>query len=358
MNLSDFNFELPQELIAQEPKDRGKSKLLVLCKETGNISHEKDFSQIVNFFKEGDVLVRNNTKVIPARLFGEKTTGVKTEVLLNRRIPSQEENIQSKKFQNVLYYEVILDPGRRYRGEHERIIFKKDILEAEVVQRKEEIFTLRFEFNGVFEEVLQQLGEIPLPKYIKKELKDQDRYQTIYAKEGLSSAAPTAGLHFTHEIFEKLQEKGVQILDINLNIGLGTFAPIWHEDIQRHQMHTEDFFIEEKIAKEINRAKKEGRRIIALGTTSVRALESATENGKLRSGHFETNIFIKPGFKFQIVDMLITNFHLPKSSLLMLVSAFAGREKILRAYRKAVKHRYHFFSFGDAMLIKKCKKII
>ncbi len=349
--LSDFDFYLPEELIAQEPKDaRDTSRLLVLHKNNGQIEHDI-FRNLDKHLDENFVIVRNNTKVVPARLFGQKTTGASVEFLLNKRIKKNTEK-KTDKFKNSLLYEVAARPMRRLKV-GDRVIFKKDILEAEVVERKEDVLIVEFQFNGVFEEVLNELGKVPLPKYIKKELKNLDKYQTIYAKEGESAAAPTAGLHFTEELFDKLKSKSIEILDINLNVGLGTFAPVRDENIEKHKMHSETFKIEKEVADKINDYKKMGKKILAIGTTTTRALESAfsEEENKLQYGEFETNIFIKPGYKFKVVDALITNFHLPKSTLIMLVSAFAGLENIKRAYKEAVKEKYKFFSFGDAMLI-------
>jgi len=339
LKLSDFDYELPEKLIAQIPqKDRGESKLLVLNQIEEKIE-DKKISDIVSYFKKGDVLVRNNTKVIPARLFGRKTTGAEIEILLEKNI-SPEENI----------WETITSPAKKLKI-GSKIIFSEN-LSAKVLEKNEEIVVLKFCSKNFYKE-LEKIGKIPLPKYIKNEVDDFSKYQTIYAKDGKSVAAPTSGLHFNQEIFQKLKEKGVEILDINLNIGLGTFAPVWYEEIEKHKMHSEDFYIQKEVAEKINLAKREKRRIFALGTTSVRALESAWDekNQKLKYGYFETNIFIKPGYQFKVIDNLITNFHLPKSTLLMLVSALAGREKILNAYKYAIEKEYLFFSFGDAMLI-------
>ncbi len=341
MKLSDFDYYLPEELIAQSPLEkRDASKLLVLDRKTGNIEH-KNFSDIGQFFTGNEVLVRNNTRVLPARLFGTKDSGAAIELLLLKKLSMQD---------NSVIYEALAKPARRMKL-GSCITFKKDVLTAKVLERRKETVLVKFYFSGIFEEVLSALGEVPLPKYIKSKLEDADRYQTIYAKQGASAAAPTAGLHFTENIFQSLQDKGVEILDINLDVGLGTFAPIRTEKLSEHQMHSETFNITKTVADKINTAKKTGRPIVALGTTTTRALESAWQNGKLNHGDFETDIFIKPGYKFNVIDELITNFHLPKSTLLMLVSAFAGRKNILRAYNEAVKLRYRFFSFGDAMLI-------
>ena len=340
LNLKDFDFYLPQELIAQSPtKERDASRLLVLDKTSGKIKHEK-FKNITDYFDGNELLVRNSSKVIPARLYGRKDSGAEIETLLLKRLGSKE----------TLRYEVMARPAKRlHKGN--KIIFKEGLLEATVLDRVGEGFVLEFHFDGVFEEILNELGEMPLPKYVKKKLKDKSRYQTIYAKSGESAAAPTAGLHFTEDIFKKLESKGVEILDINLNVGLGTFAPVRDDDISKHKMHSESFDISKEVAEKINNAKKEKRAVVALGTTTVRALESAWDEDRLAWGSFETDIFISPGYNFKVVDKLITNFHLPKSTLLMLVSAFAGREKVLKAYNEAVKESYRFFSFGDAMFI-------
>ncbi len=343
MKLSDFDYHLPKKLIAQSPlKKRDASRLLVLDRKSGELKHEQ-FKNIDKYFNGNEVLVRNSTKVIPARLFGRKISGALIELLLVKRLSEG---------RGVLRYECLAKPARRLKI-RDRIIFKEGILEAEVSDKNEGGIIVNFIYQGIFEEILNELGEMPLPKYIKEKLQDKERYQTIYAKEGNSSAAPTAGLHFSEEVFKKLQAKGVEILDINLDVGLGTFAPVREEDTSKHKMHSESYSITESVAKKINDAKKDRRPIVALGTTSLRALESAwTKKDKLRHGNFETDIFIKPGYEFKVVDSLITNFHLPKSTLIMLVSALAGRENILRAYNEAVKEKYRFFSFGDAMFIK------
>ena len=343
---SDFDFYLPEELIAQEPlKKRDASRLLLLDKESGKIKHEH-FKNIDKYFKGDEILVRNNSKVVPARLFGIKESGAKIEILLNKKLKKSEEG---------LIWEVLAKPARRLHAK-DKIIFKKDLLEATVLERRGETFLLNFKFKGIFEEVLNELGKLPLPKYIRKELKDKDRYQTIYAKSGESVAAPTAGLHFTDDIFKRLQAKGVKILDINLNVGLGTFAPVRDDNLKKHKMHSESFYIDPSVADEIRRGRDTGSKVVALGTTVVRALESAAkEDGTIQSGYQETDIFIKPGFNFKVVDALITNFHLPKSTLIMLVSAFASKDFVLNAYKEAVKEKYRFFSFGDAMFINNFK---
>ena len=341
ISLEDFDYFLPKELIAQSPtKSRDTSRLLHLKKDSGSIKH-LNFKDFPSLLKEGDVLIRNVSKVIPARLFGRKESGAKIEILLSERLSETE---------NSILYKVIAKPAKRLKP-GTKIIFKEALLSAQVVKREGELLILEFCFNGVFEEVLNKLGKIPLPKYIKQELKDKDRYQTIYAKEGHSVAAPTAGLHFTEKIIEQIKKKGVEILDIQLDVGLGTFAPIRDNDIEKHKMHKEKFRISKNVAEKINSAKNEERRIVAIGTTTLRALESAFIEGELQGGDFETDIFIYPGFKFNLVDALLTNFHLPKSSLILLVSAFAGKDNILQAYNIAVKEKYRFFSFGDAMFI-------
>ena len=347
MKKSDFFYNLPKKLIAQKPRaKRDASRLLVIDRKTGKILKDTIFRDISSSFREGDLLVRNITKVIPARIFGEKETGVKTELLLSKRLFHKDGEI---------LFEAIASPGRRlHKGDY--VFFPKKenaLISAKIIDRKDEIFTFHFLSNEKdFQNFIQDYGEIPLPKYIEEKNNDPSRYQTIYASSGSSAAAPTAGLHFTEKIFSELREKGVEILDIQLDISWGTFAPVWEENIEEHKMHTEFFHIEEQVAKAINQAKKEGRRIIALGTTSLRALESASnEDGELSFGDFETDIFIKPGYQFKLVDGLITNFHLPESTLLMLVSAFLSREKILDIYRYAVDNEFRFFSFGDAMFI-------
>ncbi len=335
LRLSDFDYHLPDNLIAQTPKKKGTSRLMHISRESRSIQHYA-FKDILSFFNPGDILVRNNTKVVPARLFGRKETGADIEVLL---VNFKEGNI----------VEALIKPLRRVKC-GDLILFEQD-LRAEIMCKGRETATLKFYTNGNFFDILSKIGKAPLPKYIKKDIKDLSDYQTVYAKEGLSSAAPTAGLHFTDDIFDKLVSADVSVVDINLNVGLGTFAPIRTEDLSKHKMHTENFQISKEVADIVNQAKSEGRRIFALGTTTLRALESAGESGFVKHGSFSTDIFITPGFEFKIVDALITNFHLPKSTLLMLVSAFADREFILSAYREAVKEKYTFFSFGDAMII-------
>ena len=340
MNVKDFYFDLPQELIAQDPlEDRSASRLLVLDKETGEIEH-RHFRDIVSYLKPGDCLVINDTKVIPARLFGVKEdTRAKIEVLLLKR---RENDI----------WETLVKPGKKCRP-GAVLEFGDGLLKGTVLDVVDEGNRLiQFSYDGIFEEILDQLGEMPLPPYITHKLKDKNRYQTVYAKNEGSAAAPTAGLHFTKELLEKVKEKGVNIAHVTLHVGLGTFRPVKVDDVESHHMHSEFYIVEEDQAKLINDTKKAGKRVISVGTTSCRTLESATgEDGILRSGSGWTEIFIYPGYKFKMIDGLITNFHLPESTLLMLVSALAGKENIMRAYETAVQERYRFFSFGDAMII-------
>ena len=341
MNVKDFDFYLPEELIAQDPLDkRDHSKLLVLDKKTGEMEH-KIFHDIIDELEEGDCLVVNNTKVIPARLFGNKVgTDAKIEVLLLKRNENDT-------------WEVLVKPGKKAKVGAE-ISFGDGRLKAKVVDIVEEGNRLiQFSYNGIFEEILDELGQMPLPPYITHQLKDKNRYQTVYAKHEGSAAAPTAGLHFTEELLEKIKEKGVNIAHVTLHVGLGTFRPVKVENVLEHHMHSEFYMIEEEQAKLINETKKKGKRVISVGTTSCRTLESATtEDGILKATSGWTDIFIYPGYKFKMIDGLITNFHLPQSTLLMLVSALAGREHILEAYNTAVKDNYRFFSFGDAMFIR------
>ena len=341
MNLHDFDFYLPEELIAQDPlEDRSSSRLLVLDKETGEIEH-KIFKDIIDYLNPGDCLVVNNTKVIPARLIGEREgTGAHIEVLLLKR---RENDI----------WEVLVKPGKKAKP-GTIINFGGDKLQAEVLEVVDDGNRLiQFRYKGIFEEILDELGQMPLPPYITHKLQDKNRYQTVYAKYEGSAAAPTAGLHFTEELLEKIKEKGVTIASVTLHVGLGTFRPVKVENILEHHMHSEHFQIEESEAKKINDARKNGGRIIAVGTTSTRTLESAAlEDGTIPATSGDTSIFIYPGYKFKAIDCLITNFHLPESTLVMLVSALAGRDNILNAYKVAVDERYRFFSFGDAMFIK------
>ncbi len=341
MNVKDFYFDLPQELIAQDPlEDRSASRLLVLDKETGEVTH-RHFRDIKEYLKPGDCLVINDTKVIPARLLGtKKDTGAKIEVLLLKR---REDDI----------WETLVKPGKKARPGAE-LEFGEGLLKATVVEVADEGNRLiQFHYDGIFEEILDQLGQMPLPPYITHQLKDKNRYQTVYAKHQGSAAAPTAGLHFTKELLTEIKELGVEIAHVTLHVGLGTFRPVKTENVLDHHMHSEFYMVEESEAQKVNKAKESGGRIICVGTTSCRTIESAAgEDGLLKAGSGWTEIFIYPGYQFKLLDCLITNFHLPESTLVMLVSALAGRERVLSAYGEAVKERYRFFSFGDAMLIK------
>lgn len=340
MKTSDFDYELPEELIAQHPAvQRDHSRLLVMDKYTGAVEH-RVFRDIVNYLHAGDVLVLNNTKVIPARIFGVKEGGTaKIEVLLLKR----DDDLPNT-------WEVLVHPGKRAKV-GTVIDFGEGRLKGEVIANTSAGRKVTFHFDGIFEEILEELGTMPLPPYIHEQLEDQNRYQTVYAKVDGSAAAPTAGLHFTTELLETLHQNGIEIEEVLLHVGLGTFKPVSEEDIEDHEMHSEYYEISQETADRINKAKAEGRRIISVGTTSTRALESAAKDGRLQAGSGWTNIFIYPGYKWQIIDGLITNFHLPKSTLMMLVSALSTREHILAAYREAVAQRYRFFSFGDAMFI-------
>ncbi len=337
---SDFYFDLPQELIAQDPlEDRSSSRLLMLNRESGEVSHHI-FREIADYLKEGDCLVLNNTKVIPARLLGEREgTGAHVEVLLLKR---REGDI----------WETLVKPGKKCRP-GTRLSFGDGLLKAEVLDTVEEGNRLiHFEYEGIFEEVLDRLGEMPLPPYITHKLQDKNRYQTVYAKYEGSAAAPTAGLHFTQELLRRIEEKGVKIAYVTLHVGLGTFRPVKEDNLLNHHMHSEFYQVSEETAKIINDTKAAGGRVICVGTTSCRTVESAAdENGKVIPGSDNTEIFIYPGYKFKVLDALITNFHLPESTLVMLVSALAGREQVLGAYEEAIRERYRFFSFGDAMYI-------
>ena len=341
---SDFYFDLPEELIAQDPlEDRSSSRLLVLDKETGEVDH-KIFKDITEYLKKGDCLVLNNTKVIPARLLGEREgTGAHVEVLLLKR---REGDV----------WETLVKPGKKCRP-GSRLVFGDGLLKAEVLEMVEEGNRLiHFEYEGIFEEVLDKLGEMPLPPYITHKLQDKNRYQTVYAKYDGSAAAPTAGLHFTPQLLQEIEDMGVNIAYVTLHVGLGTFRPVKEDNILDHHMHSEFYQVSEDAAKLINDTKKNGGRIICVGTTSCRTVESAsTKDGVIHAGCDNTEIFIYPGYKFKVLDCLITNFHLPESTLVMLVSALAGRENVLNAYRCAVEERYRFFSFGDAMFIHKEK---
>ena len=340
MKTSDFDYELPEELIAQDPlEDRTASRLLVLDKKTGERKHTI-FHEIIDYLNPGDCLVINNTKVIPARLIGEREeTGGKVEVLLLKR---KENNI----------WETLVKPGKKARP-GTRLVFGGGLLHAEVKEVVEEGNRLiQFEYEGIFEEILDKLGQMPLPPYITHELKDKNRYQTVYAKYEGSAAAPTAGLHFTTDLLERIEKKGINIARVTLHVGLGTFRPVKVDDVTKHHMHTEFYQVTEEAANMINKTKEAGGRIICVGTTSCRTIESAAdESGVVHAGEGDTDIFIYPGYKFKVLDCLITNFHLPESTLLMLVSALAGKEHIMDAYKKAVDMRYRFFSFGDAMFI-------
>ena len=339
MNVSDFDFDLPEALIAQHPVEpRDASRLMVVNRDNKRIEHHT-FRDLVSLLKKGDVLVLNNTRVIPARLIGEKEgTEAKIEVLLLKRL-------------ELDVWEALVKPGKRLKA-GQTVHFGNGLLTCVLLDildngnRK-----VRFTYSGVFETILDQLGQMPLPPYITAQLQDQGRYQTVYAKERGSVAAPTAGLHFTPELLDELQKKGVEIVEILLHVGLGTFRPVKVEDIREHIMHSEYYRVDEKAAEQINRAKQDGRRVIAVGTTAARTLESVGKQGRVVSGVGWTDIFIYPGYSFQVVDALLTNFHFPKSTLLMLVSALAGRELILKAYEDAIAEQYRFYSFGDAMLI-------
>ena len=341
MKTSDFDFYLPEELIAQHPLEkRDYSKLMVLDKETGKIEH-KHFYNVIEYLNPGDTLVLNNTRVMPARLIGEKAeSGGKIEFLLLKRIEGDK-------------WECLAKPGKRAKIGTE-FVFGKGKLKCKVVDIVEEgNRIIEFSYDGIFEQVLDELGEMPLPPYITERLDDRERYQTVYSKEQGSAAAPTAGLHFTKELLEEVKKKGVNIAYVTLHVGLGTFRPVKVDDVNEHVMHSEFYKIEQSEADKINKAKKEGHRVIAVGTTSTRTLESAAdENGFLTEKSGWTEIFIYPGYQFKVIDALITNFHLPESTLVMLVSALAGREHVLAAYEEAVNEKYRFFSFGDAMLIK------
>ena len=341
MKISEFNYELPKELIAQVPLEkRDESRLMVLDREKQTIEH-KVFKDIIDYLEPGDCLVRNNTKVLPARLYGKKETGAHVEFLLLNRIEGD-------------IWESIVRPGNKLHV-GTNVIFGDGLLEAEILDtmpggtRK-----VKFKYQGIFNEILDQIGLMPLPPYIHEELKENDRYQTVYAKYEGSAAAPTAGLHFTEELLKKLEEKGVKIANVTLHVGIGTFRPVKVENIEEHDMHSEHFYIKQEDVDKINETKRQGKRVIAVGTTSCRVLETiaSEENGMVKTIEGDTKIFIYPGYKFKCIDGLITNFHLPESTLLMLVSALAGKEYIMKAYNEAVKEKYKFFSFGDAMFIQ------
>lgn len=340
MKVTDFDYELPEELIAQTPiEKRDESRLMVLDIKEQTIEH-KHFKDIIDYLEPGDVLVRNNTKVIPARLYGKKETGAKVEFLL---LNNMEKDI----------WECIVRPGNKLHI-GAKVIFGDGLLKAEVLDtmpggtRKVE-----FHYEGIFNEILDKIGLMPLPPYIHESLKENDRYQTVYAKYDGSAAAPTAGLHFTPELLKKIEEKGIDIANVTLHVGIGTFRPVKEDTVEAHQMHSEHFYIKEEDCEKINKAKKSGHRVIAVGTTSCRVLETiADDNGYVKPTEGDTQIFIYPGYKFRCLDALITNFHLPQSTLVMLVSALAGKDYIMKAYKEAVEQKYRFFSFGDAMLIK------
>lgn len=341
MNVKDFYYDLPQELIAQDPlEDRSSSRLLVLNKETGEMEHT-DFKHMIDYLKPEDCLVLNNTKVIPARLFGEKEgTQAKIEILLLKR---KENDV----------WETLVKPGKKAKP-GTKIIFGQGLLVGEVLEVVEDGNRLiQFSYEGIFEEILDRLGQMPLPPYITHQLKDKNRYQTVYAKYDGSAAAPTAGLHFTPELLEQIKEKGIRIAEVTLHVGLGTFRPVKVENVQEHHMHSEFYMVTQEAADIINETKKKGGRVICVGTTSCRTIESAAAaDGTLRECSGWTDIFIYPGYQFKVLDALITNFHLPESTLVMLVSALAGREHIMNAYETAVQEKYRFFSFGDAMFIQ------
>ena len=339
MQVSEFNYNLPQELIAQVPiEKRDESRLMILDRKKQTIEHKK-FKDILDYLNPGDCLVRNNTKVIPARIYGKKETGANVEFLLLNNIEGD-------------IWESIVRPGNKLHV-GTKVVFGDGLLKAEVLDvlpggtRK-----VKFEYNGIFNEILDQIGLMPLPPYIHEELKERDRYQTVYAKYDGSAAAPTAGLHFTPELLEKIEQKGVKIANVTLHVGIGTFRPVKEEKVEDHDMHSEHFYIKKEDVDKINETKKAGKRVIAVGTTSCRVLETiADEKGMVKETEGDTKIFIYPGYKFKCLDGLITNFHLPQSTLLMLVSALAGKDYILKAYNEAVNEKYRFFSFGDAMLI-------
>ncbi|WP_244833267.1 tRNA preQ1(34) S-adenosylmethionine ribosyltransferase-isomerase QueA [Clostridium sp. BJN0001] len=341
MDVKEFDYYLPEELIAQHPlKERDASRLMVLDKDTGNIEH-KIFHDIIDYLNPNDTLVLNNTRVMPARLIGHKeVTGGKIEFLLLKR-------------ENGDDWDCLAKPGK-YAKEGKKFTFGDGLLEAEVIKVKPDgNRTVRFYYKGIFEEVLDKLGEMPLPPYIHEKLEDKEMYQTVYSKEKGSAAAPTAGLHFTKELLQKIKDKGVNVTYLTLHVGLGTFRPVKVENVEDHQMHSEYYHLSQETADIVNKTKERGNKVVAVGTTSVRTLESvADENGHLKEQGGWTSIFIYPGYKYKVVDRLITNFHLPQSTLVMLVSALAGKDKIMNAYKEAVNEKYRFFSFGDAMFIK------
>ena len=341
MKLEEFDYDLPEELIAQVPiAKRDESRLMVLNRDNETIEH-KTFKDIIDYLKPGDCLVRNNTKVIPARLYGKKDTGANVEFVLLKQIEGD-------------IWESIVRPGNKLKP-GSRVYFGDGILKATIVDIMEGgTRKVKFEYEGIFNEILDKIGLMPLPPYIHESLKEKDRYQTVYAKYNGSAAAPTAGLHFTPELLKQIEEKGVKIANVTLHVGIGTFRPVKEENIEEHKMHTEHFYIKQEDVDKINETKKTGGRVIAVGTTSCRVLETIAleETGLVEATEGDTGIYIYPGYKFKCIDGLITNFHLPKSTLLMLVSALAGREFVLEAYNEAVKEKYRFFSFGDAMFIQ------
>ncbi len=340
MKVTDFDYDLPEELIAQVPIDkRDASRLMVLDRKKQTIEH-KVFTDVIDYLDEGDCLVINNTKVIPARLYGKKSTGANVEFLLLKRLEGD-------------IWESIVRPGNKLKP-GTKVTFGDGILNAEVLDiLNDGTRKVKFTYDGIFNEILDKIGLMPLPPYIHTELKERDRYQTIYAKYEGSAAAPTAGLHFTEELLDKIEKKGINVAKVTLHVGIGTFRPVKEENVEEHQMHSEHFYITKDEADKINEAKQNNKRVISVGTTSCRVLESISdENGLVHPCEDDTSIYIYPGYKFKCIDGLITNFHLPKSTLLMLVSALAGREYILKAYKEAVKEKYRFFSFGDAMFIK------
>lgn len=351
MKVSDFNYDLPKELIAQVPiSNRDQSRLMVLDKKKQSIDH-KIFKDIIDYLKPGDCLVRNNTKVIPARLYGVKEeTGAHVEFLLLHRIEGDIWEVMVKPGRKLMPgTKVVFGEGLLEKSDQPRILLRAEILEQlEGGSRK-----VKFEYDGIFNEILNEIGLMPLPPYIHEKLKEKDRYQTVYAKYEGSAAAPTAGLHFTDELLEQIKAKGVEIANVTLHVGIGTFRPVKVENVEEHDMHSEHFYIKQEDAEKINKAKCEGHRVIAVGTTSCRVLESiADENGMVEEVESDTNIFIYPGYQFKCLDCLITNFHLPESTLIMLVSALAEKDFVMKAYEEAVKEKYRFFSFGDAMFIK------
>ena len=340
MKLSEFDYYLPKELIAQTPIDkRDESRLMILDKNTGKIEH-KVFKDIINYLEPGDCLVRNNTKVIPARLYGKKETGANVEFVLLKNLEGD-------------VWEAMVRPGNKLHI-GAKVIFGNGLLQAEILDNLPDgTRKVQFSYDGIFNEILDKIGLMPLPPYIHESLKDNSRYQTVYAKFEGSAAAPTAGLHFTDELLKKIEEKGISIANVTLHVGIGTFRPVKEENIEDHHMHTEHYYLKQEDADKINKAKRDQKRVIAVGTTSCRTIETiADENGFVKPCEGDTGIYIYPGYKFKCLDALITNFHLPESTLLMLVSALAGRDNILNAYNIAVEEKYRFFSFGDAMFIK------